>query len=47
MSRDLLNIYFKNKYNILYLSYDETIKFIYENNKESTKIIFHTFNFNR
>lgn len=44
MSRDLLNIYFKNKYNILYLSYDETIKFIYENNKESTKIIFHTFN---
>lgn len=41
---DLLNIYFKNEYSVLYLSYDETIKFIYENNKENIKIIYYTFN---
>ena len=42
--RELLNIYFKNEYIVIYLSYDETIKFLCDHNKENTKIIFYTFN---
>jgi len=38
---DLLNIYFKNKYNIKYLSYDETKEFIVNNNNIDIKIIFY------
>ena len=42
--RELLNVYFKNEYSVIYLSYDETIKFLCDHNKENTKIIFYTFN---
>lgn len=42
---ELLNIYFKNNYNILYLSYNDTLNFLYNNwQNQDIKIFFYTFN---
>jgi hypothetical protein len=38
---DLLNIYFKENYNILYFNYDQSIQFIINNNFENINIIFY------
>ena len=43
-SHDLLNIYFKENYIILYFNYEEVIDFLNINNLENNKIIFFTDN---
>jgi hypothetical protein len=43
-SNDLLNIYFKQEYKILYLNYEKVIEFILSNNNNNINIIFYTYN---
>ena len=43
-AHDILNVYFKQNYIILYLNYEETINFLNVNNLEKNKIIFNVDN---
>jgi hypothetical protein len=43
-SNDLLNIYFKEHYKILYFNYEKVVEFVLNNNNNNVNIIFYTYN---